>query len=38
MNQYPDAIADYAEATASNFISNNLAVDYSNNRSYQLVC
>jgi hypothetical protein len=26
MNPYPDGIADYAEATASNFISNNLAV------------
>ncbi len=26
MNPYPDEIADYAKATASNFISNNLAV------------
>jgi hypothetical protein len=26
MNPYPDEIANYAEATASNFISNNLAV------------
>ena len=26
MNPYPDGIADYAEATASKFISNNLAV------------